>query len=166
MNRMIDLSDWRSRCMVCARLMHKNNTREDCDNRDNNNNNNYINVLYIYLFIYFYFFIIFRHLLSAVRLRRPFPHLTDSRHDDRCGGFSKFPRDQEGGIGEWKSNVSFTQWCWHHRNPKLEIWAWALLRNVRNIRICMWKIPIVSHSVTYDNDRFPIKNSLPYLHCV
>ena len=40
MNRMIDLSDWRSRCMVCARLMHKKNTSKDCDNRDNNNNNN------------------------------------------------------------------------------------------------------------------------------
>ena len=42
MNRMIDLSDWRSRCMVCARLMHKKNTSKDCDNRDNNNNNNII----------------------------------------------------------------------------------------------------------------------------
>ena len=40
MNRMIDLSDWRSRCMVCAQLMHKKNTSKDCDNRDNNNNNN------------------------------------------------------------------------------------------------------------------------------
>ena len=38
MNRMIDLSDSRSRCMVCARLMHKKNTSKDCDNRDNNNN--------------------------------------------------------------------------------------------------------------------------------
>ena len=40
MNRVIDLSDWRSRCMVCVRLMHKKNTSKDCDNRDNNNNNN------------------------------------------------------------------------------------------------------------------------------
>ena len=40
MNRMIDLSDWCSRCMVCARLMHKKNTSKDCDKRDNNNNNN------------------------------------------------------------------------------------------------------------------------------
>ena len=40
MNRMIDLSDWRSRGMVCARLMHKKDTRKDCDKRDNNNNNN------------------------------------------------------------------------------------------------------------------------------
>ena len=39
MNRMIDLSDWRSRSMVCARLMHKKNTSKDCDKRDNNNNN-------------------------------------------------------------------------------------------------------------------------------
>ena len=38
MNRMIDLSDWRSRCMVCARLLHKKNTSKDSDNRDNNNN--------------------------------------------------------------------------------------------------------------------------------
>ena len=46
MNRMIDLCDWRSRCMVCARLMHKKNTSKDCDNRDNNNNNN-INLLHL-----------------------------------------------------------------------------------------------------------------------
>ena len=39
MKRMIDSSDWRSRCMICARLMHKKNTSKDCDNRDNNNNN-------------------------------------------------------------------------------------------------------------------------------
>ena len=40
MNRMIDLSDSRCRCMVCARLMHKKNTSKDCDKRDNSNNNN------------------------------------------------------------------------------------------------------------------------------
>ena len=40
MNRMIDLSDWRSRCMVCARLMHKKNNSKECDKRNNNNNNN------------------------------------------------------------------------------------------------------------------------------
>ena len=34
-NRMIDLSDWCSRCMVCARLMQKKNTNKDCDRRDN-----------------------------------------------------------------------------------------------------------------------------------
>ena len=39
MNRMIDLSDSRSRCMVCAQLMHKKNTSKDCDKRDNNNSN-------------------------------------------------------------------------------------------------------------------------------
>ena len=39
MNRMIDLSDWCSRCMVCARLMHKKNTGKDCDKRENNNDN-------------------------------------------------------------------------------------------------------------------------------
>ena len=42
--------------------------------------------------------------------------------------------------------------------------AWALLRNIRNIRICMGKKPIVS--VTYENERISIKNSLPYLKCV
>ena len=36
---MIDLCDWRSRCMICARLMHKKNSSKDCDNRDNNNKN-------------------------------------------------------------------------------------------------------------------------------
>ena len=40
----------------------------------------------------------------------------------------------------------------------------ALLRNIRNIRICMGKKPIVS--VTYENERISIKNSLPYLKCV
>ena len=38
--RRIDLSDCCSRCMVFARLMHKNNTSRDCDRRGNNNNNN------------------------------------------------------------------------------------------------------------------------------
>ena len=42
--------------------------------------------------------------------------------------------------------------------------AWALLRNIQNIRICMGKKPIVS--VTYENERISIKNSLPYLKCV
>ena len=40
----------------------------------------------------------------------------------------------------------------------------ALLRNIRNIKICMGKKPIVS--VTYKNERISIKNSLPYLKCV
>ena len=40
----------------------------------------------------------------------------------------------------------------------------ALLRNIRNIRICTGKKPIVS--VTYENERISIKNSLPYLKCV
>ena len=40
MNRMIDLSDCRSRFMVCTWLMHKKNTGKDCDKRDNNKNNN------------------------------------------------------------------------------------------------------------------------------
>ena len=38
--------------------------------------------------------------------------------------------------------------------------ASALLRNIQNIRICMGKKPIVS--VTYENERISIKNSLPY----
>ena len=42
--------------------------------------------------------------------------------------------------------------------------ALALLRNIQNIRICMGKKPIVS--VTYENERISIKNSLPYLKCV
>ena len=42
--------------------------------------------------------------------------------------------------------------------------AWALLRNIQNIRICMGKKPIVS--VTYENERISIENSLPYLKCV
>ena len=36
--------------------------------------------------------------------------------------------------------------------------------NIRNIRICVGKKPIVS--VTYENERVSIKNSLPYLKCV
>ena len=40
----------------------------------------------------------------------------------------------------------------------------TLLRNIRNIRICMGKKPIVS--VTYENERISIKNSLPYLERV
>ena len=42
--------------------------------------------------------------------------------------------------------------------------ASALLRNIQNIRICMRKKPIVS--VTYENERISIKNSLPYRKCV
>ena len=42
--------------------------------------------------------------------------------------------------------------------------ASALLRNIQNIRICMGKEPIVS--VTHENERISIKNSLPYLKCV
>ena len=37
--------------------------------------------------------------------------------------------------------------------------ALALLRNIQNIRICMGKKPIVS--VTFENERISIKNSLP-----
>ena len=40
----------------------------------------------------------------------------------------------------------------------------ALLRNIRKIRICLGKKLIVS--VTYENERILIKNSLPYLKCV
>ena len=40
----------------------------------------------------------------------------------------------------------------------------ALLRNIRNIRICMGKKPIVS--VTYENERISIKNSWPNIKCV
>ena len=42
--------------------------------------------------------------------------------------------------------------------------ASALLCNIQNIRICMGKKPTVS--VTYENERISIKNSLPYLKCV
>ena len=42
--------------------------------------------------------------------------------------------------------------------------ASALLRNIQNIRICTGKKPIVS--VTYENERISIKNSLPYMKCV
>ena len=41
--------------------------------------------------------------------------------------------------------------------------ASALWRNIRNITICMGKKPIVS--VTYENERISIKNSLPYTKC-
>ena len=40
----------------------------------------------------------------------------------------------------------------------------AFSRNIRNIRICIGQKPIVS--VTYENERSSIKNSLPYLKCV
>ena len=42
--------------------------------------------------------------------------------------------------------------------------ASAWLCNIQNTRICKGKKPIVS--VTYENDRISIKNSLPYLKCV
>ena len=42
--------------------------------------------------------------------------------------------------------------------------ASALLPNIQNTRICMGKKPIVS--VTYENERILLKNSLPYLKCV
>ena len=42
--------------------------------------------------------------------------------------------------------------------------ASALLRNIQKIRICMGKKPTVS--VTYENERISIKNSLPCLKCV
>ena len=43
--------------------------------------------------------------------------------------------------------------------------ASALLHNIRNIRICMGKKPIVS--VTYENERISIKKDrLPYIKCV
>ena len=42
--------------------------------------------------------------------------------------------------------------------------ASALLRNIRNIKIFMWKKPTVS--VTYENERTSIKNSLPCIKCV
>ena len=42
--------------------------------------------------------------------------------------------------------------------------ASALLRNIQNIRICMGKKPIIS--VTFENERISIQNSLPYLKCV
>ena len=58
---------------------------------------------------------------------------------------------------------------WPKHWPKLEIWASAqrasaLLRNIRNIRICVGKKPIVS--VTYENERISMKDSFPYLECV
>ena len=40
----------------------------------------------------------------------------------------------------------------------------ALLRNVRNIGFGMEKEPIFS--VTYENERISVKNSLPYIKCV
>ena len=39
-----------------------------------------------------------------------------------------------------------------------------MLRDIQNVRICMGKKPIVS--VTYEDERISIKNSLPYLKCV
>ena len=42
--------------------------------------------------------------------------------------------------------------------------ASPLLRDIQNFRICMGKKPIVS--VTYENERISIQNSLPYLKCV
>ena len=42
--------------------------------------------------------------------------------------------------------------------------ASALLRNIKNIRIFKGKKPNVS--VTYENERISMKNSLPYLKCV
>ena len=43
----------------------------------------------------------------------------------------------------------------------------TLLRNIRNIRICMVKKPIQPIVfVTYENERISIKNSLPFIKCV
>ena len=47
---------------------------------------------------------------------------------------------------------------------KAQVAQARMLRNIQNIRICMGKKPIVS--VTYENERISIKNSLPYLKCV
>ena len=47
---------------------------------------------------------------------------------------------------------------------KAQVAQARILRNIQNIRICMGKKPIVS--VTYENERISIKNSLPYLKCV
>ena len=68
------------------------------------------------------------------------------------------------------SGVIVKKLCWTgystgSPSSKHEHWrASALLRNLQNIRICMGKKPIVS--VTYENERISIKNSLPYLKCV
>ena len=52
------------------------------------------------------------------------------------------------------------RWSSRYEHPRTS----ALLRSIGNIRICMGKKPIVS--VTYENERISIKNSLPYLKCV
>jgi len=54
----------------------------------------------------------------------------------------------------------------NHRSPKLEIWASALLRNIQNIIICMGEKTYRFCTVTNENERISIKNSLPYLKCV
>ena len=48
---------------------------------------------------------------------------------------------------------------YEHRRPS------ALLRNIRSIRICAGKKKNIV-SVTYENERISLKNSLPYLKCV
>ena len=69
----------------------------------------------------------------------------------------------------------FHNWTFNVRVLELTSWApqlaqvrnmsigefWHSVRNIRNIRICMGKKPIVT--VTYKNQRISMKNSLPYI---
>ena len=60
--------------------------------------------------------------------------------------------------------IAFSIVCHYTTGSLSSKYEHRLLRNIRNIRICMGKKPIVS--VTYENERISIKNSLPYLKCV
>ena len=77
----------------------------------------------------------------------------------------KDPRQDSG-----QRNISYTRYpkkCFTTGSPSSKYEhrrASALLRNIQNIRICMAEKPTVS--VTYENEKNSIKNSLPYLKCV
>ena len=62
--------------------------------------------------------------------------------------------------------IAFSIVCHYTTGSLSSKYEHRLLRNIRNIRICMGKKPIVS--VNYENERISIKkkNSLPYLKCV
>ena len=84
-------------------------------------------------------------------------------------GFERSGLGEEGGNGAGIGDRGHPFFCachitcspssmYEHRRTS------ALLRNIRNIRICLRKKPIVF--VTYENERISIKNRLPNLKCV
>ena len=77
------------------------------------------------------------------------------------------PKNYLGILFSAHARTSQRRWCSSTGSPSSKYKhrrTSALLRNIPNIRICMGKKPIVS--VTYENERISIKDSLPYLKSV